>query len=114
MGEEIGFSPNIVYEGTDKSLVGRLVSKKIGIAFAPFSVSLGLDQEAHFPYEEGSVVYVPLKDDFWHKTIGIVSLAGRITSQAAEVLRGRIIDYFRSLPAAWDLGQSGSAQDKGG
>lgn len=114
MGEEIGFSPNIVYEGTDKSLVGRLVSKKIGIAFAPLSVSLGLDQEAHFPYEEGSVVYVPLKDDFWHKTIGIVSLAGRITSQAAEVLRGRIIDYFRSLPAAWELGQSGSAQDKGG
>ena len=51
MGEDIGFSPNIVYEGTDKSLVGRLVSKKIGIAFAPLSVSLGLDQATHFPYD---------------------------------------------------------------
>lgn len=114
MGEEIGFFPNIIYEGTDKSLVGRLVSKKIGIAFAPLSVSLGLDQEAHFPYEEGSVVYVPLKDDFWQKTIGIVSLAGRVTSQAAEVLRRRIIDYFHSLPAAENLNQSSAGGMKEG
>lgn len=112
MGEDIGFSPNIVYEGTDKSLVGRLVSKKIGIAFAPLSVSLGLDQATHFPYEEGSVVYIPLKDDFWHKTIGIVSLAGRVTSQAAEVLRSRIIDYFHALPAAWVSEQSGTDNSK--
>ena len=113
MGEEIGFFFFIVYEGTDKSLVGRLVSKKIGIAFAPLSVSLGLDQDAHFPYEEGSVVYIPLQDDFWHKTIGIVSLAGRVTSQAAEVLRSRIIDYFHALPAAWALEQSDTDNSKG-
>lgn len=68
---KISVFPQPRLRGHDKSLLGRLVSKKTGIAFAPLSVSLGLDQATHFPYEEGSVVYIPLKDDFWHKTIGI-------------------------------------------
>lgn len=103
MGEDVGFEPHIVYEGTDKSLVGRLVSMRVGIAFAPLSVSLGIGAEAHFPYEPGSVVYVPLDDTFWRKTIGIVSLEGRVTSQAAEALRRRITDYFTKMPTARDI-----------
>lgn len=101
LGEENGFSPKIVYEGTDKSMVGRLVSKNIGIAFSPISVSLGLANDTHFPYERGLVVYVPLVDNFWRKTIGIVSLHDHYISQAAVTLRDRIISYFQSLPPAY-------------
>lgn len=101
MGEENGFSPNIVYEGTDKSMVGRLVSKNVGIAFSPVSVSLGIEHEDHFPYEDGMVIYVPLVDNFWQKTIGIVSLKDHYISQAAALLRDRIIKYFQALPPAY-------------
>ena len=101
LGEANGFSPKIVYEGTDKAMVGRLVSKNIGIAFSPVSVSLGITQNDRFPYEDGLVVCVPLADNFWNKTIGLVSLYDQVVSQAAVTLRDRIVSYFQSLPPAY-------------
>ena len=100
LGSENEFLPRIVYEGTDKSLVGRLVSRNIGIAFSPVSVTLGMGKVTNFPYEDDLVVCVPLVDNFRHKTIGMVSLKDHYISQAAAALKEEIISFFRQLPPA--------------
>ena len=97
------FSPKIVYEGTDKGMVGRLVSAGVGIAFAPLSVSLSLHRYEEFPYRDGAenLAYVPLVDDFWHKSIGVVHLRDHYISRAAQALLDRIIAFYDDLPPAF-------------
>ncbi len=97
------YSPNIVYEGTDKSLVGRLVSANVGIAFAPLSVSLSLHSKDHFPYEDGALdlAYIPLVDTFWHRTLGIVTLHDHFISKAASEFIDRIRAHYAKLPPAY-------------
>lgn len=97
------FSPKIVYEGTDKAMVGRLVSAGVGIAFAPLSVSLSLHSHEKFPHEDGAeeLVYVPLVDNFWHRSIGVVHLRDHYVSQAAQTLLDRIIAFYDELPPAF-------------
>lgn len=97
------YSPNIVYEGTDKGMVGRLVSEKVGIAFAPLSVSLSLHSKGTFPYEDGALdlAYVPLVDTFWHRTLGVITLRDHFISAAAMDLIDRIREHYAALPPAY-------------
>ena len=97
------YTPNIVYEGTDKGMVGRLVDYNIGIAFAPLSVSLSMHFGEPAPTEGGALdlAYIPLVDTFWHKTLGIATLHEHFISAAARDLIERIRRHYAALPSAW-------------
>lgn len=97
------FTPNIVYEGTDKGLVGRLVNHNVGIAFAPLSVSLSLHAKERVPLSDEvlDLAYIPLEDTFWHRTLGIATLHNHYISQAAEDLIETIRQHYASLPPAY-------------
>ncbi len=97
------FTPNIVYEGIDKGLVGRLVKDGVGIAFAPLSVSLSLHVHNEFPYSDGALdlAYIPLVDNFWHRTLGIVTLHDHYISRAARDMIEKIQRHYAMLPPAY-------------
>lgn len=97
------YTPNIVYEGTDKGMVGRLVDHSLGIAFAPLSVSLSMHHGERTPAEGGALdlAYIPLSDTFWHKTLGIATLHEHFISEAARELIERIRQHYAALPPAW-------------
>ena len=97
------YTPNIVYNGTDKGMVGRLVNAHVGIAFAPLSVSLSLHMPNKFTLidETLDVTYIPLVDDFWHRTLGIITLHDHFISEAASELIERIVQHYASLPPAY-------------
>lgn len=95
------FVANTVYEGTNKSMVGRLVRQGTGIAFAPLSVTFGRKVLRDFGDEDVEIACVPLEDDFWHKTVGIVSLRDHQWSKAAAELLTRIKNYYASMPPAF-------------
>lgn len=97
------YSPNIVYNGTDKGMVGRLVNAHVGIAFAPLSVSLSLHAPNNFHLidETLDLAYIPLVDDFWHRTLGIVTLHDHFISEAAAKLIELITRHYAELPPAF-------------
>lgn len=99
------YSPKFFYEGTDKALVGRLISRAAGITFAPYSVTLAawhrLSSQESVDQNMENVICIPLIDNFWHKTLGISAPKTYHNQQLSVELINRITEFYRALPPAY-------------
>ena len=93
--ERAGFQPNIIYEGGNPGMVGRLVDRGIAIALVPRSITLALSQ--YVPSLNENSVTVPLADPCPQRTIGIASAFGHYQSKASLQLYERVCHFYKSL-----------------
>lgn len=92
--QQAGFTPRVVYEGTEDDLCTQLVSDGVGVMIVPRSIYLGRsDAKGVIP----AATAIPLADDFAFHEIGIVQKPGQFQSAAAKDLMRRITEYFGAL-----------------
>ena len=91
--QKAGFTPRIVYKGTEDDLCTDLVADGVGVMIVPRSLYLGRsDAKGHT-----CTAAVPLSDDFALHEIGIMRKPGQFQSAAAQELLARISSYFAAL-----------------
>ena len=90
-----GFEPNIIYEGGNPGMVGRLVDRGLAIALVPKSITLALGQ--YVPTLNESSITIPLADPQPPRVIGIASVFGHYQSKAALALYDRVQDFYLNL-----------------
>ena len=93
---QVGFEPQVLYEGYDTEMAGDLVARGQAVMITPHSISLGVSRFlADSPRKPA--VGIPLVDFFTHKNIGITSKRGHFKSAAVKEFYSCVVDYFTSL-----------------
>lgn len=91
--QKAGFTPRIIYKGTEDDLCTDLVADGVGVMIVPHSLYLGRSDAKG----RTCTAAVPLSDDFAFHEIGIMRKPGQFQSAAAQELLARISSYFAAL-----------------
>ncbi|MFC4306419.1 LysR family transcriptional regulator [Cohnella boryungensis] len=84
-----GFTPRIIYECDEPSMVRSLVRSGLGVSFIP-SVTWGGSQGS-------SVVLIPIEEPTSNRTIEISWYTNRYMTNVANKFKGFVQDYYKEL-----------------
>jgi DNA-binding transcriptional LysR family regulator len=89
---QVGFKPEVTFEGDELTLVRGLVAAGIGVAFIP---ALAWQQETeHMP------VRLHIEEPRCQRTIGLAWIRDRYLTSAAHLFRQFVVQYFAHLQQA--------------
>ncbi|MFC5448654.1 LysR family transcriptional regulator [Paenibacillus aestuarii] len=85
--QSAGFVPKYVYEGDEPARLSSLVEAEIGIAFIPSTAKISREH----------IRYIPVSDHELVREIALLWHKSRYISQAAQMFREVVIEYFRDI-----------------
>lgn len=92
--DRLGFSPNVIYEGDDKEMVGELVRAGLAINITSYTITHAITSMVA---PDHKVRTIPVDVPNWKKVIGIAVKKGHFRSAAADDFMQNLEQYFQKM-----------------